>query len=84
MDRTYLRGDMYYANLEQGIGSEQHGHRPVIIIQNNIGNKHSPTVIVAAITGKVGVKANLYPLLHRRRERLAAALCCAFGAAPHH
>lgn len=59
MDRTYLRGDMYYANLEQGIGSEQHGHRPVIIIQNNIGNKHSPTVIVAAITGKVGAKANL-------------------------
>ena len=59
MEKTYLRGEMYYANLEQGVGSEQNGHRPVVIIQNNVGNKHSPTVIVAAITAKVGVKAKL-------------------------
>ena len=59
MSRTYLRGDMYYADLGQGIGSEQAGYRPVVIIQNNKGNKHSPTVIVAAISSKAGVKPKL-------------------------
>lgn len=59
MKETYLRGDMYYADLGDGIGSEQNGYRPVLIIQNNTGNKHSPTVIVAAISSKVGVKAKL-------------------------
>ncbi|MDD3795323.1 MAG: type II toxin-antitoxin system PemK/MazF family toxin [Lachnospiraceae bacterium] len=59
MEKTYLRGEMYYANLEQGVGSEQNGHRPVVIIQNNVGNKYSPTVIVAAISAKVGAKAKL-------------------------
>ena len=51
MNRTYLRGDMYYADLGRGIGSEQEGYRPVLILQNNTGNKYSPTVIVAAIMG---------------------------------
>ena len=59
MSHTYLRGDMYYANLGRGIGSEQEGYRPVVIIQNNVGNKHSPTVIIASITSKTGVKAKL-------------------------
>lgn len=59
MNHTYLRGDLYYADLGCGIGSEQQGNRPVVIIQNNVGNKHSPTVIVAAISSKVGVKAKL-------------------------
>ena len=59
MSRTYLRGDMYYADLGRGIGSEQEGYRPVVIIQNDMGNKHSPTVIVAAISGKAGVKPKL-------------------------
>lgn len=59
MSKTYLRGDMYYADLGRGIGSEQEGYRPVIIIQNNTGNKYSPTVIVAAISSKVDVKAKL-------------------------
>ena len=59
MSRTYLRGDMYYADLGRGVGSEQEGYRPVVIIQNNKGNKHSPTVIVAAISSKVGVKPKL-------------------------
>lgn len=44
------RGDIYYADLGQGIGSEQEGRRPVVIIQNDIGNKYSPTVIVAPLT----------------------------------
>ena len=59
MSRTYQRGDMYYADLGRGIGSEQEGYRPVVIIQNNLGNKHSPTVIIAAISSKVGVKPKL-------------------------
>ena len=59
MNHTYLRGDMYYADLGRGIGSEQEGYRPVVIIQNNVGNKHSPTVIIASITSKTGVKAKI-------------------------
>lgn len=47
------RGDMYYADLSPVIGSEQGGIRPVLVIQNNIGNKYSPTVIVSAITSKL-------------------------------
>ena len=48
------RGDMFYADLSPVIGSEQGGVRPVIIIQNDMGNKHSPTVIAAAITSQTG------------------------------
>ncbi len=48
-----MRGDVYYADLNPVIGSEQGGVRPVLVIQNDIGNKYSPTVIVAAITSKI-------------------------------
>lgn len=58
MDRTYLRGDLYYADLGRGIGSEQAGYRPVLIVQNNVGNKHSPTVIIAPISGKAETRLN--------------------------
>lgn len=58
-DKQCLRGDLYYADLGRGIGSEQRGYRPVLIIQNNIGNKFSPTVIVAPITSRIGIKAKL-------------------------
>ena len=47
-----LRGDLYYADLSPVVGSEQGGIRPVVVIQNNIGNHYSPTVIVAAITSR--------------------------------
>ncbi|MDR0287173.1 MAG: type II toxin-antitoxin system PemK/MazF family toxin [Clostridiales bacterium] len=47
------RGEIYYADLSPVIGSEQGGTRPVLIIQNDIGNKYSPTVIVAAITSQI-------------------------------
>ena len=47
------RGDMYYADLSPVIGSEQGGIRPVLVIQNDVGNKHSPTVIVSAITSRL-------------------------------
>ncbi|MGN1203441.1 MAG: type II toxin-antitoxin system PemK/MazF family toxin [Lachnospiraceae bacterium] len=52
------RGDIYYADLRPVIGSEQGGIRPVLIIQNDVGNKHSPTIICAAITSKMN-KAKL-------------------------
>ncbi|MCM1150300.1 MAG: type II toxin-antitoxin system PemK/MazF family toxin [Butyricicoccus sp.] len=52
------RGDIYYADLSPVVGSEQGGMRPVLIVQNDTGNKHSPTVIAAAITSQVG-KARL-------------------------
>ena len=47
------RGDIYYADLSPVIGSEQGGLRPVLIVQNDVGNKYSPTVIAAAITSKL-------------------------------
>ena len=50
---TYSRGQIYLADLDPVVGSEQGGLRPVLIIQNNIGNEYSPTVIVAPITGKI-------------------------------
>ena len=52
------RGDIYFADLSPVVGSEQGGMRPVLIIQNDTGNKHSPTVIAAAITSQTG-KARL-------------------------
>lgn len=59
MSRTYLRGDIYFADLDRGVGSEQEGCRPVVIIQNNVGNRHSPTVIIAAITSRKETKEKL-------------------------
>ena len=47
------RGEIYYADLSTVVGSEQGGVRPVLIVQNEIGNKYSPTVIIAAITSKI-------------------------------
>ncbi|MPM00429.1 Endoribonuclease EndoA [bioreactor metagenome] len=48
------RGEIYYADLSPVVGSEQGGMRPVLIVQNNTGNRHSPTVIAAAITSQAG------------------------------
>lgn len=53
MNSKIKRGDIYYADLSPVVGSEQGGLRPVLIIQNNIGNRFSPTVIIAAITSKI-------------------------------
>ena len=52
------RGDIFYADLSPVVGSEQGGMRPVLIVQNDTGNRHSPTVIAAAITSQMG-KARL-------------------------
>ena len=58
VDTSVKRGDIYYADLSPVVGSEQGGIRPVLIIQNDTGNRYSPTVIAAAITSQTG-KARL-------------------------
>ncbi len=52
-ENSIRRGDIYYADLSPVIGSEQGGMRPVLIVQNDVGNRYSPTVIAAAITSKM-------------------------------
>lgn len=52
------RGDVFYADLSPVVGSEQGGVRPVLVVQNNIGNKYSPTIIISAITSRIN-KAKL-------------------------
>lgn len=59
MKQQIMRGDVYYAYLDYGIGSEQSGYRPVLVIQNNIGNRFSPTIIVTSLTGKIKGKKTL-------------------------
>ena len=58
-DWVYRRGDIYYVDLNPVIGSEQGGSRPVVVIQNNTGNRHAPTLIVAMITSKTGKNGQL-------------------------
>ena len=58
VDTNVKRGDIYFADLSPVVGSEQGGIRPVLIVQNDVGNKHSPTVIAAAITSQIN-KARL-------------------------
>ena len=55
----YSRGDIYYANMEPHVGSEQGGERPVVVLQNDKGNKHSSTLIIATLTSRVDKKLNL-------------------------
>ena len=55
----YSRGDIYYANMDPNVGSEQGGERPVVVLQNDAGNKHSPTLIIATLTSRVDKKLSL-------------------------
>ena len=59
MAEKIKRGEVYFTDLGHGSGSEQAGRRPVIVLQNDIGNRFSTTVIVAALTSKVNVKARI-------------------------
>lgn len=59
MSKKVQRGELYYADLSPVTGSEQGGYRPVLIIQNNVGNRYSSTVIVAALSGQVNTKNDL-------------------------
>ena len=56
VNRKFLRGDIYYANLEPHLGSEQGGIRPVVVVQNNTANCYSPNLIVAPVTSNIGKK----------------------------
>ena len=69
VDTNVRRGEIYYADLSPVVGSEQGGVRPVLIVQNDTGNRHSPTVIAAAITSQTG-KAKLPTHIE------VAAQCC--------
>jgi len=69
MERKIRRGDIYYADLTIGVGSEQLGCRPVLIIQNNAGNKHSKTVVVAVITSKTTSKAKIPTHCHIKKQQ---------------
>lgn len=71
------RGDMFYADLSPVVGSEQGGIRPVIIIQNDMGNKYSPTVIAAAITSQTGKnKLPTHIELDSRKLWVKSRFCC--------
>ena len=59
MSRKYLRGEIYYADLDPVVGSEQMGTRPVLILQNNVGNHFARTVIVAPITSRIHTKSKI-------------------------
>lgn len=56
VNRKFLRGDIYYANLEPHLGSEQGGIRPVVVVQNNTANCYSPNLIVAPVTSNTGTE----------------------------
>lgn len=62
------RGEIYYADLSPVVGSEQGGLRPVLVVQNNVGNKYSPTVIIAAITSQLS-KAKLPTHIELSKEK---------------
>ena len=69
MERKIRRGDMFYANLTCGIGSEQKGIRPILILSNNIGNVHSNTVIAAVITSRMENKAKMPTHCHIKAQQ---------------
>ena len=79
MSRTYLRGEIYYADLDPVVGSEQMGTRPVLILQNNVGNHFARTVIVAPITSRIHTKSKIpthsNKLPEEKMQDVTRALC---------
>jgi mRNA interferase MazF len=72
VDNSVRRGDIYYADLSPVVGSEQGGVRPVLVIQNDTGNRHSPTIIAAAITSQMN-KAKLPTHVELHSDQYAIA-----------
>lgn len=68
--KTYYRGDIYYADLRPVVGSEQGGIRPVVILQNNVGNRYSPTVIAAPITSRRKTNLPTHVSINRQVDKL--------------
>ena len=84
MDTNVKRGEIYYADLSPVVGSEQGGVRPVLIVQNDTGNRHSPTVIAAAITSQTGkAKLPTHIELAAQQLRPAQGFRDPAGADPH-
>lgn len=80
MFEKFHRGDIYSADLSPGIGSEQSGSRPVLILQNNVGNCFSPTIIIAAITSVSKKKQKVpHALPLKRQMRFDETICCYAG-----
>ena len=77
------RGEVFYADLSPVVGSEQGGVRPVLIVQNEIGNRHSPTVIAAAITSRLDKTRLPTHINIRRRHRPCQGQRGAAGTDPH-
>ena len=80
-EQVMQRGEIYHADLNPVFGSEQGGYRPVLIIQNNRGNQHSPTVIVAAITSQTKDQT-ADTCADKRDQRSGERVLCAVGADP--
>ena len=79
------RGDIFYADLSPVVGSEQGGIRPVLIVQNDVGNRFSPTVIAAAITSQKDQGAAAHPYSAQfPRQRTGPGFHCSARADPHH
>ena len=70
MRKAIRRGDLFYADLNPVVGSEQGGIRPVLVIQNDVGNHFSPTVVAAAITKSYYVKGGFSHLIHMTAAHL--------------
>ena len=80
---TIKRGELYYADLNPVVGSEQGGIRPVLVLQNDVGNKYSPTIIAAATTSKL-TKAKLPTHIELPHDTFAARFRCAVGTNSHY
>ena len=78
------RGELYYADLRPVVGSEQGGIRPVLILQNDVGNRHSPTVIAAPITSRAGNAKLPTHVSLNTVERPMLRFHYPFGTAPYH
>lgn len=77
VNRKFLRGDIYYANLEPHLGSEQGGIRPVVVVQNNTANCYSPNLIVAPVTSNTAKKPDhqAHVLVDGNRAFLQPSIC---------
>ena len=80
MNRKIRRGDMFYADLPLGVGSEQSGYRPIVIIQNDTGNKHSNTVIATVITSRTAHTQIAYALPYKSAAGAWTGFPCFTGA----
>ena len=69
--RTIKRGDSYYADLNPAVGSEQGGIRPVLVVQNDVGNCYSPTIIIAVLTSKSKKKLPTHISIHSGEGNIA-------------